>query len=502
MKFTTLFGAAALVAALGVTAHAVPTTVASDEFEYEETGPVADITAFTANAKWAVQQGDQSKIVATHFDGGGQALELATDGNLLQFNAGAAGTTPEYEVTIEMTVEMVASDTAVDMSTDTTSHAAVYLYKPEGADSGTLKAFGYDRVGETNKWYDLTAENFAIDDKDTANIKIVINYVDEEATYTVNGTDFDSIPLANPNAWRSSKRLTSVAFQGTGFVDDLFVKEEQVGTYVDFIYEIAQGATTNVESTVTRDIDSAFSVFAGVDDEVGYTPSVALYSRTSGVDTFIDDVEIVNDVWRIDESTTTYTNTVDAYVVRLTYTLKTVTINIVDENDDPIATETADWGTAYTYTLPAGATITGWLLGENEYTDQDPIEIDPLAADEYTITLLGYTAPASGAQEVADIVTTATLEWTAIDMAAGTVDFSFTPVAGFDATAEIGNMALTVKPTLASAQTFAVPCTNITFSVVSGAGTGTAMIDTANLNVVDQAFLVGLEDYVAPAQEP
>ena len=499
MKFTTLFGAAALVAALGVTAHAVPTTVASDEFEYEETGPVADITAFTANAKWAVQQGDQSKIVATHFDGGGQALELATDGNLLQFNS---LTTAEYEATIEMKVEMVASDTPVDMSTDTTSHAAVYLYKPEGAESGTLKAFGYDAQGETNKWYDLTATGFAIDDKDTANIKIVINYVDETATYTVNETTFGSIMLANPNAWRSSKHLNSVAFQGTGFVDDLFVKQEQVGTYVDFIYEIAQGGATNVENTVTRNIDGAFTVDSGVDAEVGYTPSVALYSRTGGVDTFIADIAIVNDEWEIDESTTQYTDAVDAYVVRLTYTLKKSTVSIYGDAT-LLDTVEQDWFTAFAYALPQGASYETWSLDGTECGEYpDPIEIASLEADTYTIVLINYTAPASGAQEVADIVTTATLEWTAIDMAAGTVDFSFTPVAGFDATAEIGNMALTVKPTLASAQTFAVPCTNITFSVVSGAGTGTAMIDTANLNVVDQAFLVGLEDYVAPAQEP
>ena len=332
MKFTTLFGAAALVAALGATAHAVPATVASDDFEYEETGPVAEINAFSANAKWAVASGDTSKIVTTHFDGRGQALELATDGNLLQFNAGPTGTTQDYEVTIEMKVEMVASDTPVDMSSDTTSHAAVYLYKPEGADSGTLKAFGYDAPGGTNKWYDLTAQNFALDDKDTADIKIVINYVESTATYTVNGTEFDSVPLANPTAWESTHKLSSVAFQGTGFVDDLFIKEEQVGTYVDFIYEIAQGATTNVESTVQKNIESAFQFDDLVDPVVGYTASVALYSCTNGEETFIDNVPIVHDdnensdSWSIDESTTQYTDAVDAYVVRLTYTLKQSTV--------------------------------------------------------------------------------------------------------------------------------------------------------------------------------
>ena len=410
MKFTTLFGAAALVAALGATAHAVPATVASDDFEYEETGPVAEINAFSANAKWAVASGDTSKIVTTHFDGRGQALELATDGNLLQFNAGPTGTTQDYEVTIEMKVEMVASDTPVDMSSDTTSHAAVYLYKPEGADSGTLKAFGYDAPGGTNKWYDLTAQNFALDDKDTADIKIVINYVESTATYTVNGTEFDSVPLANPTAWESTHKLSSVAFQGTGFVDDLFIKEEQVGTYVDFIYEIAQGATTNVESTVQKNIESAFQFDDLVDPVVGYTASVALYSRTNGEETFIDNVPIVHDdnensdSWSIDESTTQYTDAVDAYVVRLTYTLKQSTVSIYDENNNLIDTVVQDWFTAFSYT-PAG-TFSGWELDGEEQFDATPA-IASLEADAYTITLVGYVAPASGPQTTAETDRTA-----------------------------------------------------------------------------------------------
>ncbi len=424
MKYTTLFSTVALAAAMSMRVSADPAQVAADNFDSYQLGgaeavAVKDIQAFGDHG-WAVGGEDASEIVATHFDNGGQALKLNTNGETLSL---PAVTTENFTATVSMKVEMVASDTVVDMSNDTTTQTAVFLLKEdEEAAAGVLMAFSYD-AQEGNKWVQLTADGFALDNGDTADISIVIDYTTEKATYTVNGTTFDAIALANPTA-AAAHKLSSVAFKGTGYVDDLFVGAEQTGTFATFIYEIAGVPQGNPQS---KNISAAaFTPFSSyVEPQTGSNTVAVLYSRTEGVDTEMATLTLTDDTWSITDPTQFEEG--GTYVVKVTFELKSVTVNIVDDNDTAIDTITSyKWFEPFSYTLPAGASIEGWSVGADDYEAEDPIAIASLEADVVTIVLHGYVAGQTAKTWTTADVVANSFSWTGYDPAAGTATFTCT----------------------------------------------------------------------------
>ena len=425
MKYTSLFCAA--IAAMGMQAFAEPARVAGDDFNADKYNlggldavEVKTIDEFSDNG-WTVVGEDQSAIVTTHFDNGGQALKLNTNGETLTLNA---ATQVNLTPTVSMKVEMVASDTMVDMTGDTTTQTALFLYKPdENAEAGTLMAFSYD-TQEGNCWVALTDDNFtALDDKDVADITIVINYASEEATYTVNGTTFAAIPLANPTA-AATHKLSSVAFRGTGFVDDLFVSEEQTGTFATFIYELADEEPTSQQ----KDISAAnFSFSSYVDPQTGSNTVAVLYSRSEGVDTKMSDLTLTDDTWSITDASQFVEG--GTYVVKVTFEVKSSTITIYKNSEDAanlLDTITQDWFTEFTFTPPQGAAFEGWELDGEEQFDSE-VSIASLEADAYVIVLTGYEGGQSGAKTwtTADVVANS-FSWTGYDPAAGTATFTCT----------------------------------------------------------------------------
>ena len=453
MKYTSLFCAA--IAAMGMQAFAEPARVAGDDFnadKYDLAGldsvEVKTLNSFSANG-WTVVGEDQSAIVTTHFDNGGQALKLNTNGETLTLTA---ATTKDYSATVSMKVEMVASDTMVDMTGDDTTQTALFLYKPdENAEAGTLMAFSNDSTGGTNLWVALTDANFtALDDKDIADITIVINYAEEEATYIVNGTTFAAIPLANPNA-AAGHKLNSVAFRGTGFVDDLFVGQEQTGTFATFIYELAG----EEPSTTSKDISSAnFQFSSYVDPQTGSNTVAVLYSRSEGVDTKMADLTLTDDTWSITDASQFEEG--GTYVVKVTFEVKSSTITIYKNSEDAanlLDTITQDWFTEFTFTPPQGATFEGWELDGEEQFDPD-VSIASLEADAYVIVLTGYEGGQSAAKTwtTADVVADS-FSWTGYDPAAGTATFTCT-LSGVPAQGDsFGSFTVTTATVLGGATT-------------------------------------------------
>ena len=494
MKYTSLFCAA--IAAMGMQVFAAPSEVKSDDFESYDRGGADEVEVKTINAfatkGWTVVGEDQSAIVS-HFSGdtANQALKLNTNGETLELTA---ATTKDYTATVSMKVEMVASDTPVDMSTDTTTQTALFLYKPdENAAAGTLMAFSNDSDGGTNLWVELTDANFtALDDKDVANITIVINYATEEATYTVNGTEFAPIPLANPNA-AAAHKLSSVAFRGTGFVDDLFVGEEQTGTFATFIYELAG----EEPSTQSKDISAAnFKFSSYVEPQTGSNTVAVLYSRSGNVDTEMSTLTLTDDTWSItDASQFTEGGT---YVVKVTFEVKPSTITVYKNSvsaENLLDTITQDWFTEFTYT-PQNATFEGWTLdGEEQF---ESVSIESLEADAYVIVLTGYVATQSETKTwtTADVVS-GSFSWTGYNPGAGTATFTCTLNGMPGANDSFGQFTVTTTTALGGSTTNQVAVTVTPVLTALPTLTGTVSgLPTGG----DSLFLIGVADAeAAPA---
>lgn len=516
MKYTSLFSAVAVAAAMGTQAFGTPTAVNTDDFEASAGYEVGSVTNAANTTAWAAKhwtfEGDENdcEIVAgdvTTTGSDSQSLKLGTNGGLASF---AAQTTKDYAATVSMKVRMVASDSPVDMSSDTTTQTALYLETTGDGDEATyaLKAFAYDNDGGSNTWVTLAAEGFAItNDNYDAQVSIVINYNEGgSAVYTVNGTTFPAVALANPNTWGSDKRLNSVAFKGTGFVDDLFVGHEQVGTFATFAYEtILDGTTTVKDPGTSVNLDGAAWTTDGYGDVAeavtGYEYTLKLYSRENGTDTDLN-VTLTADAqgqWTVNSSTYASFAEGGTYVVKAEYTLKSSTVTVVyveDATTNVLTTATQDWFTSWTLSgLPTGATYDGWRLdGEEQY---DEVEIPSLEADAYIVELLNYTAGGAEPTVYTAVTTIAagSLEFTAFDPVARTASFTFDAAEGYEPVQgdTLATLGVVVANTLDGTQTVVG---DVTFSVTEGVGSGTVTLPAAASGETS-LFLFGLGDKAA-----
>ena len=529
MKYTSLFSAVALAAAMGTQAFGAPTEVNSDNFEGYEVGSVTNAANTTQwNAKHWSFEGDENdcQIVAgtvTETGSDSKSLKLNTNGGLATF---AAQTTKDYAATVTMKVRMVASDSPVDMSTDTTTQAALYLQSTEenGVTTYELKAFSYDTTADNgngdNVWLPLTATGFVIDhDNYDANVSIVIDYIAETATYTVNGTEFAPIKLANPDAYANTKCLNSVAFKGTGFVDDLFVGEEQIGTFATFAYEtILNGATNVVDAGSSQNLDNASWAYSDIAEAVtGYEYTLKLYSRVEGEDDTDLNATITADAsgqWTVDASTYASFAEGGTYVVKAEYTKLqlAVTVNYyagADTTSENLKTvnATVPYGDTYavdvseydsTDEIVYGSAGT-YIDGETAYNIGDTYDdTEPITAAT-TINVFGCSTGSEPTTWTAETtIATGSLEFTAFNPATRTATFTFTAADGY-APAEgdtLATLGVAVANTLTGAHSVVG---SVVFSVnEKGEGSGTATLPAA-ANGETALFLFGLGD--APAGE-
>ena len=495
MKFTTLFSAVALAAAMSV--HADVTEIASDDFDSyaipqgETSVAVNDLEAFPG---WTVGGSeDASKIVATHFAGKDQALELSTNGDTLTFDA---ETSSGSAATVTMTVEMVASDAPVSMDGDNATHTALYLEKAEDATTGTLKAFSSDNDG--NCWTTLATGIVCTNDdgeedeagtKFVADVEIVIDYEAGTATYTVNDVTYDAIPLANENTWASSKKLNSVAFKGTGFVDDLFVGEETV--VVDkatFIYELA-GVQQGDASVLPIE---TFNFYDVVDPEVGYEYTATLWERTNEGDTEIPDVTIevaANGAWAVTYED--FTAVVDhTYVVKIAADKIKLdfTINFyAGEDTESELLDTVEdfvlYGEAYGVIDTSAYDEVGAILYENgdDYVDDDTF------TEAVVVNVFGCVSESETKTYTASEFF-ASITWTAIDPVAGTAEFAFTTDVELNEGDEVEDLAVVTVTELGSEDTGLYG--TVTLDLENGTGSVEGLPTSEE---ADALFLIGLD---------
>lgn len=511
MKYTSLFSAVALAAAMGTQAFGAPTEVNSDNFEGYEVGSVTNAANTTQwNAKHWSFEGDENdcQIVAgtvTETGSDSKSLKLNTNGGLATF---AAQTTKDYAATVTMKVRMVASDSPVDMSTDTTTQAALYLQSTEenGVTTYELKAFSYDTTADNgngdNVWLPLTATGFEIDhDNYDANVSIVIDYIAETATYTVNGTEFAPIKLANPDAYANTKCLNSVAFKGTGFVDDLFVGEEQIGTFATFAYEtILNGVTTVEDSGTSKNLDNASWSYVNIAEEVtGYEYTLKLYSRENDVDTDLN-ATITADAsgqWTVNASTYASFAGGGTYVVKAEYTKLqlAVTVNYyagADTTSEKLDTvnATVPYGDTYAVDISEYPNVTDSDIECNGETYDDAV---PITA-AITINVFNCSTGSEPTTWTAE-TTIGTLTFTAYDPALGTASFTWTAAAGYnfvegDTAATLGVLTATTAD--------GVPAVDATATVTLHETTSPLTGDVSGLPTTGNSlFLFGVGDKAA-----
>ena len=259
MKYTSLFSAVAIAAAMGTQALATVTTndVGTVQ-DFEGADPIASRTG------WTVQTEDQSEIIAAPLSSAdavagytaNQHLKLNTEGQELVWRP---GTVSEPKSIIEMKVRLVASDTEPAISSeDSTVHAAVYLKVSETPDPTNDGLYAYT----DNGWSKLDAAfNSQLATGSMIALRVLMDYEARTATYEgcLLADAENDVPvfvnlgtknMANRSNAENQGHLATIGFKGTGGVDDLFVKE---------IEETPSTATINFEYWEEGEEDPAYT---------------------------------------------------------------------------------------------------------------------------------------------------------------------------------------------------------------------------------------------------
>ncbi len=184
-------------------------------FDDYEVGKLAATTTETQGT-WTQQEDDLSVVTETE---DGNVLSLNTQGEDLTWTPNAK--TESYDsVILDADVKFVASD--VEPTTDNSMQTAIYL---KATDDGDVLC-AYQATEEGAAWE--AKDVFTIADGDTKHVTITIDYSDETpmVTLTIDGTSVE-YPVAN-----KAEKVSSVAFRGTGVVDNFKAQTSVNVTYV------------------------------------------------------------------------------------------------------------------------------------------------------------------------------------------------------------------------------------------------------------------------------
>lgn len=246
MNCSRLVKALAVAGLLGFGSHAFGafTEIAGDTFENYDEGTFTNQLDGTS---WSFTDGDMSEITTqtvasitadlpVGYDKYGaaestQVLKLNTEGNDLKFTT---NTTEYATVLVDTLIKMVGSESEQAIATNDYVQTAVYLDTSD-TNSPTLKAY-ITGAGDTNEWVALSAEGVDVEDGDWVWLQVTINY-DQDNTmalvsYKVNDTTLtnaagaSSFMAANNTHSYGKKKVTEVAFRGTGMVDNFSIAEE------------------------------------------------------------------------------------------------------------------------------------------------------------------------------------------------------------------------------------------------------------------------------------
>lgn len=488
MKYTSLFSAVAVAAAMGTQAFAAATTndVGSVNFEASEyvAGRLYEVPG-VSGLGWTVSSEDNSAIIAAPLsqpgmeavDGfAGKHLELSTEGQELVYNP---GTVSQPKSLIEMKVRLVASETAPSIdATDTTVHAAVYL-KADENDPTTDGLYAYAQVDGVAAWTNIAD---AVSLPGLANgsmlaLRVLMDYGTQKVTYegailadAENAGDIAYVTLAttdmaNPDV--NVTALSTIAFKGTGGVDDLFVKQ------------ITETATTAYIAYLGFDELSPNEAIDPIDPDTG-----KFVVREMTVDT--------------EAQGSSATFTADLEETFLNLVVKSIKLYEIVDN----AEVERQWTKA-----PTVAATGDFAVSMANYT---------FVADSHYIvkivfgeegSAVEYVGPKSGAIQIlkagdddtayGDDVADLTFTSITLDGTTGTVTFSATILVDDDTTfPATANFVLKAKTALDANTTTDVPVTVTVQSANAGVATGTFTLPAGNA-----LFIEGIDAPAASAGE-
>lgn len=243
---------------------------------------------------WYTQDGDET-IVTNEYNGKTSTmLKLDTQGNDLTWSNSVAAA-DSLTALVDADLYLVGSDSPPDTGDFDAAHdvqTAVYLKNLTDEDSGettnsVLCVYVYDSDAEENYWQELKGVTWVrelpeggtetldgLKDNDWASVKVVVDHakvIDPQNNYPVvqvfvNGVkmtardgDVDHWTVANSAKSQTAGRVSSVAFRGTGAVDNFVGKlVETTFDKYDFTAEVYMNGTLvaqGTEGNVTRVVE-------------------------------------------------------------------------------------------------------------------------------------------------------------------------------------------------------------------------------------------------------
>jgi len=251
---------------------------------------------------WYTQDGDETIVTNGYFPtntykayGSDLCLKLDTQGNDLTWRVDPTNTMADSRTAlVDADLYLVGSDSppdAGDFDAAEDVQTAVYLKNETDEDTGettnsVLCVYAYDSDAKANYWQEL--KGVKIEDNSWASVKVVVDHakvIDPQNPYPVvqvfvNGVkmtardgDTDHWTAANSDAAQTAGRVSSVAFRGTGAVDN-FVGKLVETTFDSFTFTaevymngnlVAQGTEGNV-TRVEEDVEAGPGKVARFED--------------------------------------------------------------------------------------------------------------------------------------------------------------------------------------------------------------------------------------------
>lgn len=420
MKKAQLFAGFALFGALAMSASAAETAWWSVDFAgktIEQITNAAD-PAYATGQFARDAEADQSAIVVWDKEDtkvGTEVLKLDTQGTDLSWTPVAASGTYNT-VYIDSDIYFVGSDTEPSAaqfdSKEAPVQTAIFL-KNTTDDQGnvtasTLCAYTFDAATSANVWRELP--NAGIADNSWAHIRVTVDYsggypmfsvfVDGVLQGDANGTE--SFTVANAESFKgsSNRKLNSVAFRGTGAVDNFAgsFEDKQAVTYTLASTVYFDGAVTEADGYAigavyipegTASITLTIPKFCGIDDAAGTFAGTIKKLILTNIDGTVEEFTLSVDVASPTFETTVTSGDASRLVFGEAYDVLDVEYNTTGISANPA--NIVVYYESEGYTPPSADPIVPSISGEGLPAGTAPVE---LTADNSFV--VRFVAPEAG----------------------------------------------------------------------------------------------------------
>ena len=257
---------------------------------------------------WYTQDGDETIVTNGYFPtntykayGSDLCLKLDTQGNDLTWRVDPTNTMADsLTALVDADLYLVGSDSppdAGDFDASGDVQTAVYLKNETDEDTGettnsVLCVYVYDADGEQNYWQEL--KGVKVEDNSWASVKVVVDHakvIDPQNDYPVvqvfvNGVkmtardgDTDHWTVANFTTSKTAARVSSVAFRGTGAVDNFVGKlvETTFDTF-NFTAQVVMDGTNVLATGTAGNVTRTLAAEAGEGKTVAF-PSFEFHDQ-------------------------------------------------------------------------------------------------------------------------------------------------------------------------------------------------------------------------------